>query len=108
MEILNQNKEQLRQIFTNYDPNAQMFKLGEECAELSQGIHKYAIQCVTGEGDVVALDNSIKEELADVLIMAYQINEFFYGNKADYEHISNIIKNKIDRQLGRIEKINGE
>ena len=80
----------IEQIATHYGFTSQADMLTEECAEYMVALNKLR------RGKPEAYDN-IKEEVADVLIMARQLR-YLLG----YEDIDRIINEKLDRQMKRI------
>lgn len=80
----------IEQIATHYGFTPQADMLTEECAEYIVALNKLR------RGKPEAYDN-IKEEIADVLIMARQLR-YLLG----YEDIDRIIDEKLDRQMRRI------
>ena len=84
-------------IANHYGYTAQSDIMIEECGELVQAICKLR-RAWSDE----RLDN-VKEELADVLIMARQLRVMLGADDID-----RIINNKLDRQLKRIEAENEE
>lgn len=81
----------IEQIATHYGFTSQADMLTEECAEYMVALNKLR------RGKPEAYDN-IKEEVADVLIMARQLR-YLLG----YDDIDRIINEKLDRQMRRIE-----
>ena len=84
-------------IANHYGYTAQSDIMIEECGELVQAICKLRRAWSDDR-----LDN-VKEELADVLIMARQLRVMLGADDID-----RIINNKLDRQLKRIEAENEE
>lgn len=96
-----------------YGLNVQICKLGEEGAELGAVIAKKYVLIQSGElaqkfenynqprflGHV---DFAICEELADVLLVARQIEYLMLGDSYFAEHIERIMQEKADRQIKRI------
>ena len=80
----------IEQIATHYGFTSQADMLTEECAEYMVALNKLR------RGKPEAYDN-IKEEVADVLIVARQLR-YLLG----YEDIDCIISEKLDRQIRRI------
>ena len=81
----------IEQIAAHYGFTSQADILTEECAEYMVALSKLR------RGRAEAYEN-IKEEVADVLIMARQLR-YLLG----YEDIDKIIEAKLDRQMRRIE-----
>ena len=91
------NKEiitKLKQIAEHYGFTNQANMLTEEAAEYTVALNKLR------RGNTDAYDN-IKEEVADVLVIALQLRELLGA-----ERIDEIIHQKVDRQLGRIQEEN--
>ncbi len=87
-------KEELLKIINHYGINNQQRKLEEEVFELQEAIIKYENNCnLTRE--------SIKEEIADVSVLLQQISEYY---DISFEDIYPIMKNKINRTMGRMKK----
>lgn len=80
----------IEQIADHYGFTSQADMLCEESAEFMVALSKLR------RGNAEAYNN-IKEEVADVLIMARQLR-YLLG----YEEIDRIISQKLDRQIGRI------
>ena len=70
----------------------------EEMSELTKALCKYK-RCIEIEGNKQKAIDNIKEEIADVLNMAEQL-ELFYGE----EEIEQIRKEKIERTLKKLNK----
>jgi NTP pyrophosphatase (non-canonical NTP hydrolase) len=86
----------IEQIATHYGFTSQADMLTEECAEYMVALNKLR------RGKTEAYDN-IKEEVADVLIVARQLR-YLLG----YEDIDRIINEKLDRQIRRIADENAD
>ena len=86
-------------IANHYGEDAQVDMLIEEMSELTKALLKNR-RAQKGQTDtpVRATVNAIEEEVADVLIMLHQI--IYLG---DFEDLEDIIEEKLDRQLERIE-----
>ena len=84
----------LKQIADHYGFTSQANMLTEEAAEFTVALNKLR------RGNTDAYDN-IKEEVADVLVIALQLRELLGAEKID-----EIIHEKIDRQLRRIQAEN--
>lgn len=82
----------LKRIFENYGLRNQLVKTNEECGELIVAVSK--LQQVCSEKNI----SNVKEEIADVAVMVFQIALDF-----GIDDISKIIERKIDRQIERIE-----
>lgn len=98
-------RDKIRKIANMYGYDSQSRQCVEEMAELTQAINKFwrnDLEC----GDKTIFETpasspclkSIKEEIADVQIMLWQL---CYLLDLDIEHV---IEEKLDRQLERIEK----
>ena len=101
------NNEAIKKISHHYGYDAQSRQLIEEMAELTVALNKYYRQdksdVITAKEylDVQYLFNNIKEEIADVTIMLEQIKYLLNISDTDIEQI---IEQKLNRQLERIEK----
>lgn len=89
-------KEDLLKIIKHYGVNAQQRQLAEEVFELQEAITAYENDY---EGLYTYGTEHIAEEIADVLVLLFQFNEY-YG--LDIDDISKMMDNKIKRQLERI------
>ena len=89
-------KEDLLKIIKHYGVNAQQRQLAEEVFELQEAITAYENDY---EGLYTYGTEHIAEEIADVLVLLFQFNEY-YG--LDIDDISKVMDNKIKRQLERI------
>lgn len=99
------NNEAIKKIAENYGYDAQSRQLIEEMAELTVALNKhYRVSILTPQrvnfAERIELRN-IKEEIADVTIMLEQIKYLLSISDTD---ISEIIEQKLNRQLERIEK----
>lgn len=83
-----------RQILRHYGVVHQKAKTIEELGELIVALQKDLLAGKKGNSKAVL------EEVADVKIMLMQI----VSNEEDEEFVDKIIKQKIDRQIGRIKK----
>ena len=92
MRFLISQKEQLQEIIDYYGDKSQKTMLFEEMAELQKEVCKD----LRGKGDV----RHIIEELADVNIMLQQM-QLIYG--ITDEQIEQVVQDKIERTLDRIE-----
>lgn len=102
-----ERKEALRQIVETYGYNAQSRQMIEEMAELTMAINKFwrhSLDCGRITLEDVKKDMppeecaDIAEELADVQIMAWQLEAALDCEKAVMEQIDN----KLERQLTRL------
>ena len=101
--MTDEQKAICHKIADHYGENHQMLKAVEEMAELTQAIIKYI--------DDPAEWNALLGELADVLIMAEQLDYLTQNWVAPlgYEHLSDVghrISIKLNRQLERMEREN--
>lgn len=88
-------KEDLLKIINNYGLKHQLKYIHSEYYELDEVILNY----ITGNEDI----EHIAEELSDCFVM---LKQFQYYYEIPDEEIERIMKYKIDRQLGRIDKEN--
>lgn len=106
-------QEKIQSLADFYGLKLQICKLGEEGAELGAVIAKKFVQLQTGQliykDELVTMrlldqvDGAICEELADVLLVAREIEYLMYAHHPEYaEYIENIMRQKADRQLERI------
>lgn len=92
--MTNEMKRACKQIIAHYGDGAQRHILIEECAELIQAV----IKCERGcEG----ADENFVEELADVSIMIEQMVQSLC--LYDLQRYNETLKNKLDRQLKRMQ-----
>lgn len=89
-------KEDLLKIINHYGVNAQQRQFNEETFELQEAITAYENDY---EGLYTYGTEHIAEEIADVLVLLFQFNEY-YG--LDIDDISKMMDNKTKRQLERI------
>lgn len=94
------NNEAIKKISQHYGYDAQSRQLIEEMAELTQAINK-AWRMGNDFDNLLVQKRNIKEEIADVTIMLEQIKYLLNISDTD---INEIIKQKLNRQLERIEK----
>ena len=96
-------KEDLLKIIEHYGVNAQQRQFAEEVFELQEAITQHELkESVSYEIPLTELTDTrehIAEEIADVLVLLFQFNEY-YG--LDIDDISKMMDNKIKRQLERI------
>ena len=85
-------------IMQHYGAKHQLVKLCEECGELIQ----QAAKCADKEMDY---NEDMIEEMADVTIMIMQFMSIL--PRVDYALFRQIIRDKLDRQLERIESEEG-
>ena len=94
VQNLEREDVRIKTIADHYGFTSQANMLTEEAAEFTVALNKLR------RGNANAYDN-IKEEVADVLVIALQLRELLGSEKIDQ-----IIHEKIDRQLGRIQNEN--
>lgn len=87
-------KKACKQIVTHYGDKEQRHILIEECAELIQAV----IKCERGSDGA---DENFIEELADVSIMIEQMKQSLC--LYDLQRYNEMLKNKLDRQLKRMQ-----
>lgn len=96
-------KDKLLDIINNYGVDNQQRKFEEEVFELQQAINTYELQhSVEYEiplSELIGSKKHIIEEISDCLVLLKQF-QYYYDIK-DVE-IKHIMKQKIDRQIGRI------
>lgn len=103
-------KEDLLKIIKHYGVNAQQRQFNEEVFELQEAIHDCEYERTLKDLNLLdtKYDNSdsdvakkehIAEEIADVMVMLFQFNEYY---DLDIYDISKIMDDKIKRQLERI------
>lgn len=101
------NKEAIKKIADTYGFSEQSRQLSEECAELIVAVNKYHREIKKPSHtpsdctDKQYLSLQIMEEIADVTIMIEQIKYLLQISETDIEQI---IEQKLNRQLERIEK----
>lgn len=97
-------KADLLKIIKHYGINHQQKKLEEEVFELQEAITthelKESVEYDIPLTEIVDTKEHIAEELADVLVLLGQIIHYY---DIDKKEIKKFLKNKIERQLGRIE-----
>ena len=91
------NYEKLEKICQHYGIRKQLKKLSEEVFELQEAV-------IDNEWDVDGNTDHIAEELADVMVLWEQIR-LHYG--VPIQVIQGIMKEKVERQLKRIENEKG-
>ena len=87
-------EEQLLRIINHYGLNNQQRKLAEEVFELQESMTKYEYSPIADKYD-------IEEELADVMVMLEQFRLYY---DIPSMTITEIMQQKIERQLKRIEE----
>lgn len=97
-------EEKLLQIINHYGVLSQLKYFQSEVFELNEAIISCEYDDFSYYDEVCKSNkNHITEELADVMVMLCQFKEY-YG--IDGKEIMRIMNEKIDRQIGRIEKEN--
>ena len=91
------NYEDLETICQHYGIRKQLKKLSEEVFELQEAV-------IDNEWDVDGNTDHIAEELADVMVLWEQIR---LHHKVPTQVVKGIMKEKIERQLKRIENEKG-
>ena len=99
MRLSEELERKAHRIADHYGEDAQVDMLIEEMSELTKALLKNR-RAQKGQTDtpIRATVNAIEEEVADVLIMLNQI--IYLG---DFQELEDIIEEKLDRQLERIE-----
>lgn len=108
-------QEKIQAIADYYGLNIQICKLGEEGAELAAVIAKKFVLIQSGEltqkydyqgaqSEFGHVDLSISEELADVLLVARQIEYLMLRDEKLAEYIERIMNAKAARQIERIKE----
>lgn len=101
-EDKNMDKDLLK-IIEHYGILSQLKYFQSEVFELNEAIIKKEIEYKFGETTIKMDENNLKhiaEEIADVMVMLMQFKEYYH---IDGKEIMKIMREKIDRQLGRIE-----
>ena len=97
-------EEDLLKIINHYEVDNQLKKLNEEVFELIEAIRDYEEDYIRMDCDENYTQNfkeHIEEEFADVMVLLSQIKYYY---ELDSEKIKNIMKQKVDRQLKRMEE----
>jgi NTP pyrophosphatase (non-canonical NTP hydrolase) len=94
-------KNELLKIIQHYGIDNQLRKFSEENFELIEAIIKMIYPKFTGYMYIDELKQNIKEEIADNLVL---LSQFILYYNIDLDEIEEIFKQKVDRQLKRIEK----
>ena len=92
------NHQKAARIIAHYSAAHQLIKLCEECGELIQ----QAAKCYD-KGE--AYSDEFAEELADVTVLTMQFEGFFSAYQR--QRYRNYIREKLDRQIRRIESEEG-
>lgn len=100
-------KEDLLKIINNYGVSNQLKKMSEEVFELQEAIFKYE-ELKKWDDEYYSVDlksaiEHLEEEFADVCVVLEQFKAYY---DLDNNKIIEIMKQKINRQLDRIEKEN--
>ncbi len=95
-------KDNLLKIINHYGINKQLKYIHSEYFELDEAIIKYEVYAYENYDYGVGREH-IAEELADVICM---LKQFQYYYDITDEQVENIMKQKIERQLKRIEEEN--
>ena len=112
-------QEKIEAIADHYGIGIQLLKLAEECAEYSAAVQKwqvYANLAYTKKLKVAehfrTLEDKAKagccKELADVLVLARQIEYLMQTDPEFKDEIERLMNEKADRQLSRIEEEKNE
>lgn len=104
-------KEQLLYIINYYKIKSQLKKLNEECYEFIEAVKDYEYQkdacevigCKDIKEHLKSAIEHIEEEFADCCVVLEQFKAYY---SLDNDRIIEIMKQKINRQLDRIEKEN--
>lgn len=101
-------KEDLLKIIKHYGVNHQQRKLNEEVFELQEAILKAEYYIPRKDDSFTKINcnldayvNHITEEIADVMVMLGQFVSYY---KIDNDSINEIMSQKIERQLKRMEE----
>ena len=102
-------KTELLCIIWYYDIDNQLKKLNEECFEFIEAVKDYEYQkdacevigCKDIKEHLRKSKEHLEEEFADVCVVLEQFKAYY---NLDNDRIIEIMKQKIDRQLDRIEK----
>ncbi|WP_242877619.1 MazG nucleotide pyrophosphohydrolase domain-containing protein [Eisenbergiella tayi] len=94
-------EEKIKIIAERYGYEPQSRQLIEEMAELTQAINKLWRKQNFGESskEIAEAHDNLQEEMADVLIMIWQLKVLLGIGEGE---LQNIINTKLDRQLERI------
>ena len=101
-------KEDFKKIINNYGVMPQLKYFQSEVFEFNEAIVRYEEYMKRAElpiSEVEKRRKHIAEEIADVLVMLLQFKEY-YGISDFW--VERIMKEKIERQLGRIENENSK
>lgn len=101
--MTNEQKQKCIRICEHYGIESQKGILTEECAELIQAVSKLTRAEKSGKVfDKTQAMLDMVEEMADVTIMIEQILHAYWKNAGDAK-LDYYIKQKLTRQIGRIE-----
>jgi NTP pyrophosphatase (non-canonical NTP hydrolase) len=92
-------RDKLLKIFYHYGIFNQMKKLNEECYELIEAINDFIYE--DKDEKLIERYDHVQEEFADVMVVLEQFKTHY---ELDNQKIMEIMEQKIDRQLERIEK----
>lgn len=99
--------QKIRHIANHYGFESQSRQLMEECGELTQAVNKMwrATKALSHDPKqamaVIEAENNLVEEIADVSIMAAQIQELLGISD---ERVIHLVDIKLDREIERIKK----
>ena len=97
--------KKLLKIINHYGVLPQLKYLQSEIYELTEAIVtnklKKSVEYEIPLTEIIGTQEHITEEIADVLVMLFQFKEYY---QIDNHEIKEIMKEKIDRQLKRIEE----
>lgn len=96
-------KNKLLKIIQHYGIDNQLRKFSEENFELIEAIIKMTHPKFTGYMYIDELKQNIKEEIADNLVL---LSQFILYYNINLDEIEEIFKQKVDRQLKRMETKN--
>lgn len=104
-EKINFNVEDLLKIINTYDVLPQLKYFQSEVFELTEAIIQKEYPAIAKDKKPYELEmfekEHITEEIADVMVMLLQFKEYY---KIDGNKIIEVMNNKINRQLTRIEE----
>lgn len=100
-EDKNMDKDLLK-IIECYGIKSQLKKLSEEIYEFQEAVIEREIHWNydTEIQDIKPLEKHIAEEMTDIMVMLMQFKEYYH---IDGNEIMKTMREKVDRQLGRIE-----
>lgn len=98
-------KENLLKIINNYGVNKQLKKLSEEIFEFKEAVITYelkkSVEYEIPLSEIIGTHEHLEEEFADVCVLLEQFKAVYDLNN---DRIIKIMKQKIDRQIKRMEK----